>query len=75
FIIVLFGAPLASRKRRSGPALGFALALLISFVYFLFLRSGQVLGHNGTLEPWLGAWIGNIVFGIGGVTMMLMVRK
>ena len=75
FIIVLFGAPLASRKRRSGPALGFALALLISFVYFLFLRSGQVLGHNGTLEPWIGAWIGNIVFGIGGITMMLLVRK
>ena len=75
FIIVLFGAPLASKKRRSGPALGFALALLISFVYFLFLRSGQVLGHNGTLEPWIGAWIGNIVFGIGGVILMLLVRK
>lgn len=75
FIIVLFGAPLASRKRRSGPALGFALALLISFVYFLFLRSGQVLGHNGTLDPWLGAWIGNIVFGIGGVLLMIWGRK
>lgn len=75
FIIVLFGAPLAARKRRSGPALGFALALLISFVYFLFLRSGQVLGHKGELAPWLAAWIGNIVFGIGGVMMMLRVRK
>ena len=75
FIIVLFGAPLASRKRRSGPALGFALALLISFVYFGFMKSGQVLGYNGTLPPWLGAWIGNIVFGVGGVVLMLMTRK
>ena len=75
FIIVLFGAPLASRKRRSGPALGFALALLISFVYFLFIRTGQVLGHNGTLDPWLGAWIGNIVFGIGGILLMILMRK
>jgi lipopolysaccharide export system permease protein len=75
FIIVLFGAPLASRKRRSGPALGFALALLISFVYFLFVRSGQVLGRDGTLDPLLGAWIGNIVFGIGGILLMLRVRK
>lgn len=75
FIIVLFGAPLASRKRRSGPALGFALALLISFVYFLFLRTGQVLGHKGDLEPWIAAWIGNIVFGVGGIIIMLRVRK
>ena len=75
FIIVLFGAPLASRKRRSGPALGFALALLISFVYFLFMRSGQVLGHNGTLEPWLGAWIGNMVFFAGGLFLMIRARK
>lgn len=74
-IIVLFGAPLAARKRRSGPALGFALALLISFIYFLFLRSGQVLGHKGTLEPWLAAWIGNIVFGVGAIFMMLRLRR
>ena len=75
FIIVLFGAPLAARKRRSGPALGFALALLISFIYFLFLRSGQVLGHKGDLEPWLAAWIGNIVFGFGAIIMLLRVKK
>ncbi len=74
-IIVLFGAPLAARKRRSGPALGFALALLIGFIYFLFLRTGQVLGHKGNLAPWFAAWIGNIVFGIGAIIMMLRARK
>ena len=75
FIIVLFGAPLASRKRRSGPAIGFALALLISFVYFLFMRSGQVLGHQGALDPLVGAWMGNFVFGVGGIILMALMRK
>ncbi|RMH84598.1 MAG: YjgP/YjgQ family permease [Calditrichaeota bacterium] len=75
FIIVLLGAPLAARKRRSGPAVGFALALLICFVYFIFLRSGQVLGHNGTLNPWLGAWSGNIFFGICGLIALWRVRQ
>jgi lipopolysaccharide export system permease protein len=75
FIIVLFGAPLASRKRRSGPAIGFAIALLISFIYFLFLRTGQVLGHKGDINPWIAAWAGNIVFGIGGIIAMIKVRK
>ncbi|GAB4330180.1 MAG: LPS export ABC transporter permease LptG [Calditrichia bacterium] len=75
FIIVLFGAPLAAKKRRSGPALGFALALLISFIYFLFLRTGQVLGHKGTLEPLFAAWIGNLVFGFGAILMMFRIRQ
>jgi len=75
FIIVLFGAPLASYKRRSGSALGFGMALLISFIYFLFLRSGQVLGHKGALSPWIAAWIGDIVFGFAGLVVMIKIRK
>ncbi len=75
FIIVLFGAPLASKKRRSGTAIGFALALLISFIYFLFLRTGQVLGHKGDFTPWIAAWIGNMVFGAGGIIMMWRARS
>jgi lipopolysaccharide export system permease protein len=75
FIIVLFGAPLAAKKRRSGPALGFAIALLISFIYFLFIRTGQVMGHKGSLSPWLAAWIGNIVFGVGALFMLFRERK
>ncbi len=75
FIIVLFGAPLASQKRRSGPAIGFAVALLISFIYFLFLRTGQVLGHKGDLSPWFAAWIGNIVFGVGSIFMLFRAKN
>jgi lipopolysaccharide export system permease protein len=75
FIIVLFGAPLASRKRRSGPAIGFAIALLISFIFFLFLRTGQVLGHKGDLEPWIAAWCGNIFFSVAGIIALIKARK
>ncbi len=75
FIIVLFGAPLAARKRRSGPALGFAIALVISFIYFLFQRTGQVLGHKGDLTPWVGAWIGNVIFGTGAIFILFKMRK
>ena len=60
---------------RSGPAIGFAIALTVSFIYFLFLRTGQVLGHKGDLNPWIAAWIGNVVFGIGGIMAMIKVRK
>jgi lipopolysaccharide export system permease protein len=75
FIIILFGAPIAARKRRSGTAVGIGISLLICFVYFLFIRMGQVMGHQGTLSPWLGAWLGNIIFGTAGLYTLITSRK
>lgn len=75
FIIVLFGAPMASQKRRSGYTVGFALALMISFAYFGFIQSGKALGYSGTLDPILAAWIANIIFGIGGLLVMIFNRR
>jgi lipopolysaccharide export system permease protein len=75
FIIILFGAPIAAQKRRSGTAVGVGISLLVCFIYFLFIRTGQVMGHQGTLNPWLGAWFGNILFGVAGFYTLIRVRK
>ena len=75
FIIILFGAPIAAQKRRSGTAVGIGISLMVCFIYFIFIHTGQVLGHQGTIVPWLAAWIGNIIFGIAGVFIMIKVRK
>ena len=75
FIIILFGAPIAARKRRSGTAVGIGISLLICFIYFLFIRVGQVLGHQGSFPTWIGAWFGNIIFGITGIYTLIKVRK
>ena len=46
------------------------LTLLISFSYYGILRIGQSLGHSGVLEPFVSAWMGNIVFiAVGGVLL------
>ncbi len=75
FIVVLLGAPLASRKRRGGMGLNFGISLGISFTYFIIIRVGQVLGHQGSLSPLLGAWLGNLVFLTFGVIGLIKVRK
>jgi lipopolysaccharide export system permease protein len=75
FIIILFGAPIAAQKRRSGTAIGIGISLMVCFIYFMIMRTGQVLGHQGTIVPWLAAWIGNIIFGLAGIYIMIKVRK
>ena len=75
FIVVLLGAPLASRKKRGGVGLNFGISLMVSFIYFILIRTGQVMGHQGSLEPMLAAWLGNLVFIAIGLYVLLTVRK
>ncbi len=75
FIVVLLGAPLASRKRRGGIGLNFGLSLLVSFIYFIIIRTGQVFGHQGTLDPFIGAWLGNLIFVSLGLISLFSVQK
>jgi len=62
-IIVLFGAALAAVRRRTGLAVGFTASILICFVYYGVMRTGQAFGYNGDLPPLLAAWVGNLIFG------------
>ncbi len=75
FIIVLLGASLASNPRRSGAALGFAISLTISFIYFTIIRTCQSLGQNHNLSPMLAAWLGNIIFFVIGSVMTFKAHK
>jgi lipopolysaccharide export LptBFGC system permease protein LptF len=39
------------------------------------MRTGQALGHNGALPPYLAAWLGDLVFGVVGITMMFQGQR
>jgi lipopolysaccharide export system permease protein len=75
FIIVLFGAPIAANPKRSGVAIGFAISLFISFVYYFFIRTGQSYGYSGKLSPLFAAWSANILFFILGVILLIKAKK
>lgn len=61
-IMVMVGAPLATRNPRSGKTAGFGLAILLAFVFFSLVRFGQTLGHKGALEPILAAGLSDVFF-------------
>lgn len=75
FIIVLFGAPLSSPKRRSGTATGFGISLAIAFFYFGIVKTAQSMGQNGLLPPLFAAWSANVLFFLGGIWVLLKAQK
>lgn len=74
-IIVLLGTSLVARLRRSGFAIGFALAVFIGFAYITFIRAGQALGYNGVLAPLVAAWLGNAVFLALAITFQVRANR
>ncbi|MBD3166305.1 LPS export ABC transporter permease LptG [bacterium] len=75
FIIILFGVPVSAVRRRSGFVFGVTISLLVAFIYFGFQQIGKVLGYKEVLDPWLGAWLANIVFGLVGLILLIRTPK
>lgn len=74
-VVVVIGASLATRLRTQSAAVGFGLSVAISFVYYAFMRTGQALGHNGAVPPYVAAWMGDLVFGAVAALMILQAQR
>lgn len=75
FIVVLFGVPFSSVKRRSGLGVEFGIAIAVCFLYMIFLKVSQAFGYNGDLNPLLTAWLANIIFFVVGAYNLWRVPK
>jgi len=74
-IVILLGTPLATYRWKGGVSLGFGLSLFVSFIYYVVVKLGQVMGHKGSLNPLLSASLGLIIFGIIGFISVAKIRK
>lgn len=68
--MVIIGTAMSVHTIKTGLARNFGIALGITFLYYIALRLGLVMGENGTLTPVMGAWLGNLIFGPIGLLMM-----
>ena len=76
FIFALLAAPLGIKPRRSsGSAMGMGLSIIIIFIYYILMMIGNALGGEGTIYPWLGAWLQNIVFLLVGGVLLYRVNS
>jgi lipopolysaccharide export system permease protein len=72
---VLIGSALSIRVKRGSLAMAFGLSVFISFLYYAIIRTGQSLGHNGQLPPFLAAWLGNFIFAAIGLDLVRRARR
>jgi lipopolysaccharide export system permease protein len=74
FVIVLFGAPLATSSRRGGAAYGVGLSLGVTLIYLMLFRVATAVGSSGTLDPLVAAWLPNALFLMAGIYLLIRVR-
>jgi len=74
-IVVLFGVPFSSIKKRGGVGVQLGISLLICFIYLIFMKVSQVFGYNGDIPPLLTAWTANIIFLVGAIAVLIRVPK
>jgi lipopolysaccharide export system permease protein len=79
FIAVLLSLPLAAtigkKGKNLGAALGIALSIILFFIYYLMMSAFSALGKNEALNPYLAAWLPNIIMGTAGAIMFRRVES
>ena len=75
FIVVLCGIPLVVFREKNSLSFGIGMSVFVIFGYYAFIKFGQSMGFKGQLNPILSAWIGNLIFFIGGITLLIKARK
>ena len=71
FIMILFGIALSIQKPRNNLTSGVSLSILVIFLYYLLIKSGQTLGYSGILSPFLSIWMVNFLFFTFGIYLFI----
>jgi lipopolysaccharide export system permease protein len=74
-IVVFFGVPFASRKKRGGLSLEFSVAIFISFIFLAFTKVSQTFGYSGLISPIPTAWLANALFLIVAIFVIARAQK
>jgi lipopolysaccharide export system permease protein len=75
FIVILLALPLSTRLRKGGVMLGLGLGLLFSFLYWGMIQVSKAFGYVGALNPFLCAWLPNIIFGLVAIYFFLRLKR
>jgi lipopolysaccharide export system permease protein len=74
-IVVLFGLPFSTNKRRGSLAVQVGINGLITFIYLVLLKVVQAFGINGSLDPLMTSWMVNFIFLVAAFFNIIRMRQ
>ena len=69
-IFALIGVPLGLQPNRNSSSAGFAMSVIIIFVYYALMTMGNALARSGAMAPLLAVWMPNIIGLIAGAVLI-----
>lgn len=74
-IVMLFGVPFASVKKRGGIAIQITAAMVTAFTYLIFTEISKTLGYSMSLNPILVGWSANLIFFFASIIVLIKTQK
>lgn len=74
-VFALLGIPIGVQPRRGGRAAGLILTLVLIGVYYFVFVTGAHAAQQGSVSPWFGIWIANIVAAFIGLVFLRRIEK
>ena len=74
-VLALVAVPIGLFSRKGGKAFGLMLSILLVFIYYVVMASGLNLAKEGRLDPVVGLWMANVVFGVAGLLMLRQTNR
>ncbi len=74
-VLGIFALPLACSFEGVKRQLGIVLALALFLAYYSLFSMGLNLGESGRVPPWVGLWVGNVIFAVAAVVGLQLVNR
>ena len=74
-VLMLVGVPLGLSSKRGGKGTGFAVTLLLVFLYYFLSEIGVALARQDKLPAVLGVWGANILFTGAGILLIQQMTR
>lgn len=71
----LVGSVLGTKPKQTGRATSFAISVLVIFAYYLLFSITQAIAETGSISPFLGAWLPNLLGLTAGIGLLFQASR